>query len=365
MSDTVKILVTDDSIVLRRVLGMTLGEDAELEVVHAASNGREAVDAVASQKFDVVIMDVEMPVMDGIEATAEIRKLDADLPIVMFSSVTSAGADATFRALTAGANDYIPKPSRVGHVTNAIQQIRNELLPKIKGWGRRYQRLRTETPKAAPAVRPSQQPFRPKRPADVIAIGVSTGGPDALAKLMPTLPGDLRSPVLIVQHMPPVFTELLAKRLDAICPLSVKEAAAGDLIHPGGVWIAPGGQHMVVQNCGAHLTVELDDGPPVQSCKPAVDVLFNSVAECYGDRALAVVLTGMGCDGCDGAHRIRKAGGQVIVQDEHTCVVWGMPAAVANAGLADGQYPLDQIGAEITQRTRTPNAARTLQTQTN
>ncbi len=363
MSNPLRILVTDDSIVLRRVLGMTLGEDPELEVVHAASNGREAVDAVATQQFDVVIMDVEMPVMDGIEATAEIRQLNADLPIVMFSSVTSAGADATFRALTAGANDYVPKPSRVGHVTNAFQQIRDELLPKIKGWGRRYQRLRSET-KTTPVARKPQRPsFRAKHPADVIAIGVSTGGPDALAKLIPALPNDLRVPVLIVQHMPPVFTELLAKRLDAMSPLSVKEAAAGESIHPGGVWIAPGGQHMVVRNQGAHLQVELDDGPPVQSCKPAVNVLFDSVAECYGDRALAVVLTGMGRDGCDGAHRIRDAGGQVIVQDEHTSVVWGMPAAVANAGLADGQFPLDEIGAEIVQRTHAAKAPRTLQTQ--
>jgi two-component system chemotaxis response regulator CheB len=330
-------------------------ENPELEVAVMAANGKEAVEAVSKHDVDVVIMDVEMPVMNGIEATAAIRQRDAHLPIVMFSSITAEGADATMKALAAGANDYLPKPSRVGQVSDAMQVLRSELIPKIIGWGRRYQRQsgssevarhrRLTAGKPKPGLKANTQ-------ADILAIGISTGGPDALAKVLPDLPASMAVPVVIVQHMPPVFTGLLAKRLDLICPLEVREAADGDVIDDGGVWIAPGGSHMIVCREKAQTVLRLQDGPPVQSCKPSVDVMFKSVAECYGPSALAAVLTGMGQDGLEGVEAIKKSGGQAVIQDEDTCVVWGMPAAVDAAGLADAEYPLEKLAEAFVENTR-------------
>lgn len=191
----------------------------------------------------------------------------------------------------------------------------------------------------------------------MIAIGVSTGGPDALATLLPDIPADLAVPIVIVQHMPPVFTGLLAKRMDAICPLNVVEAKDGDRIDESGIWIAPGGIHLTVVGEGAHVRLRFDDGPPVQSCKPAVDVMFQSVAKCYGEKALAVVLTGMGMDGCDGAQAISKAGGRVVIQDEESSVVWGMPGAVAKTGIADGEFPIGMLASELASSARAGNPA--------
>lgn len=355
MTNKLKVLVVDDSVVMRRMLTMSLDEDGDFDVVETASDGKESVAAVAAGNFDVVIMDVEMPVMDGIEATAKIRTNSPDLPIVMFSSITSSGAKSTFLALSAGANDYAPKPSGVGHVTQAVRLIRDELLAKVKGWGRRHQRSKSAA--RAPVTRTPVPRVRPRLStgtafADIIAIGISTGGPDALAKLLPAFPAHLTVPVVIVQHMPAVFTGLLAKRLDSICPLAVNEANDGDSLEAGGVWIAPGANHLVVRREGAEIRMRLNDGPPVQSCKPSVDVMFRSVADCFGSRALAAVLTGMGCDGCDGARAIRDRGGKVLIQDEATSVVWGMPGAVSNAGLADGEFSLTEIAPELTRLTR-------------
>jgi len=355
MEAKVRVLVVDDSVVMRRMLTMSFEDDADFEVVATASNGQEGVDAVAANELDVVIMDVEMPVMDGIDATAQIRSFESDLPIVMFSSITSSGAKATFRALSAGANDYVPKPAGVGHVTQSIQLIREDLVAKVKGWGRRHQRSKspktiTAQPKRVSVPASSGLPSTPF--ADIIAIGISTGGPDALSQLLPDFPQSLAVPVVIVQHMPPVFTGLLASRLDAICPLPVREAADGDRLEPGVVSIAPGGKHLVLRREGAEIVLRLDDGPLVQSCKPSVDVMFRTVAECFGSSVLAAVLTGMGSDGCDGAQAIRERGGKVLIQDEATSVVWGMPGAVADANLADGEFPLHELAGELTQRAR-------------
>jgi len=356
MPGKVRVLVVDDSIVMRRMLTMSLDSDPDFDVVATACDGREGVAAVASENPDVVIMDVEMPVMDGIEATAKIRATKPDLPIVMFSSVTNSGAQSTFRALSAGASDYAPKPSGVGHVTQAIQIIRDELLAKVKGWGRRHQRLKSASP-----ARTSQSESSRIRPrsiritpfAEIIAIGVSTGGPDALSNLLPNFPANLSIPVVIVQHMPPVFTGLLAKRLDSVCPLPVNEAKDGDSLASGGVWVAPGGSHLVACREGADIRLRLNDGPLVQSCKPSVDVMFRSVADCFGSRTLAAVLTGMGADGCDGARAIRDRGGKVLIQDQTTSVVWGMPGAVSKANLADGEFPLQEMGKELAGLART------------
>ena len=350
MDKPVRVLLTDDSVVIRRVFSVCLAEDPEIEIVAMAENGKKGVEAASQHDIDVVIMDVEMPVMDGIEATAAIRKQDPHLPIVMFSSITSKGARATMDALSAGASDYLAKPSSVGQVADAMSVLRETLIPKIKGWGRRYQRqtgrsvvtrqsrLSTGVPK--PGLKAGAK-------ADIVAIGISTGGPDALAQVLPAIPGDFDTPIVIVQHMPPVFTGLLAERLDKVCPLSVCEAAEGNIVSGGGVWIAPGGQHMTLRNENDQTVVRLQDGPPVQSCKPAVDVLFKSVAERFGNSVLGVVMTGMGQDGRDGSQVIKKAGGQVVIQDEDTSVVWGMPGAVSQASLANAEYPLEEIAGVI------------------
>jgi two-component system chemotaxis response regulator CheB len=292
-----------------------------------------------------------MPEMDGLATLEELRRRHPALPVVMFSTLTSRGAVATLNALTLGASDYVTKPANVGSITAAIENVRNELIPKIKAlcrWkdeGNAPRPPRSSAEAAArsgaalrllPAVRP-----------EVIAIGVSTGGPNALTEIFRQLPADLAAPVVVVQHMPPVFTRYLAERLDAVSPLAVREAKAGDLLAPGGAWLAPGDFHLALARTAAGTIARLHQGPPENSCRPAVDVLFRSVAEVYGPAAVAVVLTGMGCDGRRGAEAIRAGGGRVVIQDEATSVVWGMPGSVAEAGLADDVLPLGRMAAHL------------------
>ncbi len=314
----VAVLLADDSAVIRRLLTEVLSQDGEIEVVRGVGNGALAVAAFSEVKPDCVVLDVEMPVMDGLEAVSQIRKLDRQTPIVMFSALTEKGAETSLEALTRGATDVAVKPSMVGHVGHAIEFVRRELLPKIKMLGRREVMRRLAVPASSrllPAARLRETPlkssvsrpalFSPNRPlrggsAELVAVGASTGGPNALAEIMRSLDARISAPVLIVQHMPPVFTQLLAERLNALTSLTVREAKDGDLIQPGGVWIAPGNYHMVLMRRGVDLTVRLHQEAPVNSCRPAVDVLFNSVASVIGGRALGVVLTGMGKDGCEG-----------------------------------------------------------------
>lgn len=368
-SNPIRIALADDSETLRRVLTFVLSADPELQICLTARHGQEAVTQFRAARPDVVLLDVEMPVMDGIEAAAAIRNLDARIPIIMFSTLTSNGAEATLDALTSGATDYVTKPSACGHMTQAFEYLRSELIPKIKRWGQWFQRTRdrqtgrdgfASTGPAAGAVPLSTG--RRNGAVDVVAIGVSTGGPNALAELLKEVPGTFPVPILITQHMPVLFTKLLADRLGQICRLTVREGVSGALVEPGQVWIAPGDQHMIAQRVGASVRLQLHQGPMENSCRPSVDVMFRSVAESYRAKSLAVILTGMGQDGLLGCQQIRERGGRILAQDEASSVVWGMPRAVVRAGLADRVLPLSEIAQEMIRITRNVSQATTTQT---
>lgn len=346
-SRRIRVLIVDDSAVIRKLVADALAADPQIEVIGSAQNGQLAVERVARLKPDAVTMDIEMPVMNGIDAVRVIRRTNPRLPIVMFSTLTERGASATLDALQAGASDYVTKPSNVSGFAQSQANVREQLIPKLKaltGIG-----LRPQTVAAARMAPPRPAGPRPARTggAQAIILGCSTGGPDALSRVLPALPAQLSIPVLIVQHMPPVFTRLLAQRLDLICPLRVTEAVEGDEVVPGRVLIAPGGSHLEVRRRGTGVVAHLSDAPPENFCRPAVDVLFRSAVSTYADRLLAVILTGMGRDGEKGARLVRDAGGEVIAQDEPTSVVWGMPGAVVTSGLADKVVPLDRVGAEV------------------
>lgn len=347
----ISVLVVDDSVVVRRLVSDVLSGDPDIEVVGAASNGKIALAKIPLLNPDVVTLDIEMPVMDGLEALVELRKLYPKLPVIMFSTLTERGASATLDALERGASDYVTKPANVGSISASMDAVRADLIPKIKSLARA--RSAPATPVAPPVhLAPVVRPFAGGPPArvDVVTIGVSTGGPDALTTVISSLPGDLAVPVLIVQHMPPIFTGLFAKRLDGKSALSVSEAQTGDEIEPGRVLIAPGDFHMRLRSDIHGVRVQLDQGTPENYCRPAVDALFRSAAEVYGGNTLAVVLTGMGSDGLRGTALILEAGGSAVVQDESTSVVWGMPGAIVHAGLPAEVLPLSSIGPAIQTR---------------
>lgn len=368
MAEKIRIMLVDDSAVIRRLLTDVLAGDPQLDVVGSAQNGQVALDKLSAINPDMVILDVEMPVMDGLETLTEIRKRQPRLPVIMFSSITERGAAVTLEALGRGANDYVTKPANTGNMMASLQRVRDELIPRIKVFCRHLlnapaaaalkpvarpaplARPAPPEPLAGAALRPMTRPTRPR--VDIVAIGVSTGGPNALAELLPRLPAHFPAPIVIVQHMPPIFTRLLAERLAAQSALPVAEAEAGEVLRPGQIRLAPGGSHLALERQGAQVRLQLNQDPPENSCRPAVDVLFRSVAATYQGNALAVVLTGMGNDGLRGCEAIRNAGGQILVQDEASSVVWGMPGFVARAGLADGQIALNQMAGEILSRVR-------------
>ena len=369
MAAKIRILLVDDSAVIRRLLTDTLSSDPSLEIADTAANGRIALTKLLTVKPDLVILDVEMPEMDGLETLTEIRKRQPRLPVIMFSSLTERGASVTLEALALGANDYVAKPSNSGNMTTALQRVRDELIPRIKIFCRdvlapvaapaaeRVPAFKAwPSPASAPASAPISTPIptapRLRQRVDVIAIGLSTGGPNALAALLPQLSAQLPVPIVIVQHMPPIFTRLLAERLATQSALSVAEGTAGEILRPGQVRIAPGGSHMIVERQGTQVRLQLHQGEPENSCRPAVDVLFRSVAEIYRGNALAIIMTGMGQDGLRGCEAIHKTGGCIIAQDEASSVVWGMPSFVVKAGLTDGQIPLPQLAREILSRVR-------------
>jgi two-component system, chemotaxis family, protein-glutamate methylesterase/glutaminase len=311
---------------------------------------------------DLITLDIDMPEMDGLAALRELRKTYPKLPVIMFSTLTERGAAATLDALALGANDYVTKPSNVGSATAALERIREELIPKIKAHCPHVSLSSSATtswprPAAAATRWRSPEPQRTEAPAEIVAIGVSTGGPNALAEVIPQLPASLPVPVVIVQHMPPIFTKLLAERLAAKSQIHVAEGRPGEVLEPGWAWLAPGDFHMAVQRTKGGVQLITHRDPPENSCRPSVDVLFRSVAEVFGPGVLGVVMTGMGQDGLRGSERIREAGGLVLVQDEATSVVWGMPGFVAQAGLAEKVLPLDRIAAEMVLRVSESRAA--------
>lgn len=348
-------LVVDDSVVVRRLVSKALEEDGSIEVAGVAADGRIALAKIPHLNPDVVILDVEMPVMDGLAALAEIREKWPKLPVIMFSTLTARGAAVTLDALALGASDYVAKPGNAGDPAKNVARIREELVPRVfalcpaVAGGRRLEGIRpAEGSRSASTLLPPRG--GPPTRVDIVAIGVSTGGPNALGELLPRLPSALPVPIVIVQHMPPMFTKILAERLDAKAALRVVEGTDGDVLEPGGVWIAPGGKHMAVDRAGRTSRIRTYTGRFENSCRPSVDPLFRSVADAFGENALGIVLTGMGNDGSRGAEYMCAAGGKVIVQDEASSVVWGMPGFVARAGLADAVVPMRNMAREIVNR---------------
>ncbi|HYO84934.1 MAG TPA: chemotaxis response regulator protein-glutamate methylesterase [Dermatophilaceae bacterium] len=346
----IRVLVCDDSVVIRRLVSEVLSSDPDIEVVGTAVNGKHALDNLERLKPDVMILDVEMPIMDGLQTLIEVRRVDRTLPIIMFSTLTERGAGATLDALERGASDYVTKPSNVASVSESMAAVRSQLIPRIKSLtGRLPRPVRTAGP-ANPDVFLPQAPASASSRVDIVCIGVSTGGPDALTQLIPRLPTDFPVPLIVTQHMPPVFTQLFAQRLNAKSRLKVSEATDGDAVRAGRVLIAPGDFHMRLVNCANGPVVRLDQGPQENYCRPAVDAMFRSVPTCYQGRALAVIMTGMGSDGVKGAEHIVHAGGSLIVQDEKTSVVWGMPGAAVAAGLPGVVVPLPALADTILSR---------------
>ena len=334
-----RVLVVDDSVVVRRVLARAIEMEPTLELAGVAANGRLAIQKLGQLSPDVVILDLEMPEMDGFATLAAIRRTHPDLPVIIFSNLTSEGAAATLEALALGATDFVLKP-RADGIGLAEEQVRAQLLPLVSAVA-----PRASFP-ARPDV-PAHEHSPRTQPVSAVVIAASTGGPNALAQIAVALPPELPVPIFIVQHMPPVFTKMLAERLDRVAAVSVVEATEHEAVLPGHVYVAPGGRHLALARTNRTVTTRLTDDAPENSCRPAADVLFRSATEVYGAGVLAVVLTGMGHDGLRGSENVRGAGGSILAQSEASAVVASMPAAIADAGLADAVVPLETFGAEI------------------
>lgn len=351
----IRVLVVDDSVVVRRLVTDVLAAAPDVEVVGTAPNGKVAQARVDQLGPDLVTMDIEMPEMDGIEAVRELRRTGHRMPIIMFSTLTERGAAATLDALAAGASDYVTKPSNTGGLEASKKQVADNLLPRIRalvGARRPLAGLRTAGPTlTARAVAPVKLlPEPPARPVRALVIGSSTGGPEALSRLFERLTSAPPVPVLVTQHMPPVFTRQLAARLDRLGPTRVSEAVSGQVLEAGHAYVAAGDHHLELKRTGTSVHTVLTDGPPVNFCRPSVDVMFRSVVQVLGGQLLAVVLTGMGADGRTGCSEVVAAGGTVYVQDEATSVVWGMPGAVATAGFAHRVLPITEVAQAVERR---------------
>lgn len=355
--ERIRVLVVDDSVVIRRLVTHALEEDQEIEVVGTAANGSIALQRIPQYNPDVLTLDIEMPEMDGLETLRRVRRDYPQLRVIMFSTLTERGAAITLEALTLGASDYVTKASNEGSLDRSMARLREELIPKIKqffllpGRGRAAARPEPAQVQAPPPLWRSMPVSQSSKVQPrVLVIGVSTGGPAALGAILPQLPAGFPLPVLIVQHMPPLFTRFLAERLCSSCRLPVKEASQDDQVAAGKILIAPGDFHLKVVLNGPEVRVHLDQSPLQNFCRPAVDALFASIAEVYGGSVLAVILTGMGHDGLHGVEILKAKGASILAQDEASSVVWGMPGAVVNAGLADRVLPLGQIVPEILRR---------------
>ncbi len=338
-----RILVVDDASVYRKIVRELLATIPGVEVVGVASNGTMALQAIQNLQPDLVTLDIEMPELDGLGVLAELKRRKSPTGVIMLSSLTTKGADMTMQALRAGAFDFVAKPSRA-NLQLSVAALQANLIPKIEA----FRKSRSPVARVRlPAVAGFSGRGDSEHRVDVVVIGVSTGGPSTLANLLPKLPADLPMPIVIVQHMPPIFTKSLATDLDRTCALEVSEAADGDSLSAGHILIAPGGRQTRLERTATGPVVRVTDDPPEKSCKPSVDYLFRSAAEVFGRRTLAVVLTGMGDDGMLGCRAIKKLGGAVIAQDQESCVVFGMPRAVIENELVDAVVPLSDLPAQI------------------
>jgi len=364
----IRVMLVDDAVVVRGLFARWVDAERDLEVVATLRTGREAVDQLERVDPDVVVLDVDMPELDGIAALPLLLEKKRDLVVIMASTLTRRNAEISLKALSLGAADYIPKPASNREVS-ASTAFRRDLIEKIRQLGLRGKRPRPASEPARPhpetrhapsivPAAPTEEAAAPSHrftlrpmpltPPRVLLIGSSTGGPQALNALVSQIDSVFqRAPVLITQHMPPTFTAVLAEHLARIAKRPVREAVDGEEVNAGVVYLAPGGKHMRVTRRDGNAVIAIDDGPMVNFCKPAVDPLFESAAEVWGGKVLALVLTGMGADGLAGAKTIVAAGGHVLAQDEATSVVWGMPGQVANAGLCSAVLPLPEIAGKI------------------
>ncbi|KUI98801.1 protein-glutamate methylesterase/protein-glutamine glutaminase [Vibrio sp. MEBiC08052] len=361
----IRVLVVDDSSFFRRRVSEIINSESRLEVIDVAINGREAVEKAKSLNPDVITMDVEMPVLDGISAVREIMA-DNPTPILMFSSLTHDGAKATLDALDAGAMDFLPK--KFEDIARNRDEAVTLLQQRVLEIARKKAYLRRVSPLASRSnttVSPSTQTGRVTRPLSggvssvpirfkasgkryqLTAIGTSTGGPVALQKILVKLPANYPHPILLIQHMPATFTAAFASRLDSLCQISVKEAADGDVLRSGVAYLAPGGKQMMVEGRPGTAKIRILDGGERMNYKPCVDVTFGSASKIYADKVLSIVLTGMGADGREGARMLKQAGATIWAQDEESCVVYGMPQAVAKAGISSESLPLERIAERI------------------
>ncbi len=343
----VRVMLCDDSATARAILRRLLESEPGIRVVHQAANGRDALDALPTARPDVVLLDLEMPVMDGMTALPLILKAAPQAAVIVASALTQRGAKAAIAALAAGAADYVPKPQ--GSAGGAADPIfKGELIAKVRGWAR-MKRQEKAAPARAPMLRPPP-PVRPPGPSKgrpaIVAIGSSTGGPQALAALVKRLPR-LPVPIVVVQHMPAGFTTMLAEHLDRVGAHRCAEATDGEALQPGRIHLAPGDRHLLVEAAGGGLRAKLNSGPPENFCRPAVDPMLRSAVGAVGGRVLAVILTGMGHDGLEGCRGVAAAGGTVLAQDEASSVVWGMPGAVARAGLPALLAPPEALAERI------------------
>jgi len=357
----IRVMIVDDSVVVRGLFARWVETEPDLEVVATLRTGRDAVNQIERADPDVVLLDVDMPELDGIAALPMLLEKRRDLVVIMASTLTRRNAEISLKALSLGATDYIPKPASNREITGS-PAFRRELIEKIRQLGARSKRLRPVNLRAPapgaeaalpPKLRAAAQPIvlraLPATPPRVLVIGSSTGGPQALNAIVTQIDSVLdRAPVLITQHMPPTFTTILAEHLARLTKRPAREAVEGEEVNAGTIYLAPGGRHMSVVRRDGIAVIALDDGPLVNFCKPAVDPLFSAAAEVWGPKVLALVLTGMGSDGLRGAQAIAAAGGCILAQDEPTSVVWGMPGQVAHAGLCSAVLPLDEIAPRLT-----------------
>lgn len=357
--DKLKAVVIDDTIVYRKIVGDVLKEIPFVEVVGTANNGKIALSKIDSLKPDFITLDIEMPELNGIEVLQALKDKSYAPVVIMLSTLTQHGSEMTIKALELGAFDFVPKPDQ-GKMAENMEKVRAAILPIVNALKRQketkfkiHEKIQPKV--AGPITDKSRQPLPvaqkqvTRSKSEIVGIGISTGGPNALTRMIPMLPGNLKAPVLIVQHMPPLFTASLANSLNNKSALQVKEAEEGDIIEAGKIYIAPGGKQMKIIAGADGITrkIKITDDPPENSCKPSVDYLFRSIAQYYVGRATGVIMTGMGSDGSKGLMQMKNNGSFVIAQNEETCTVYGMPKEPIESGIADVVAPLEKIAEEI------------------